>query len=311
VKVLIFGCGPAGLLATHAASQIEGAQVIILSRKQPSPLHGCQYLHEPIPGLTTYQHEVEYRLRGSVEEYAQKVYGNVRLPALASPQLYAGVRPAWDLRAVYHQLWERYSDLVVSCDLGPSLISMVLGDFEPDVVLSTIPAPVLCQRGEEHQFTSVRCYAIGDAPSVDQVVPFSCEPFTVICDGTREVGYYRVSNVFGHSTIEWPGHRKRPPIEGVVPFDKPLATSCDCWPRIIRLGRYGSWRKGVLSHHAYSEAYNRLQVISRGALATEPDLSQQTGGPQGGRHRDGATPDSSSGELFNSISPAPAEGSHE
>jgi hypothetical protein len=81
----------------------------------------------------------------------------------------------------------------------------------------------------------------------------------VTCDGTNNVGWYRVANVFGKGTMEWPGHLMRPPIEGVVKFTKPISTTCDCWPEVTRLGRYGKWQKGILSHHVYSDVTNLLR----------------------------------------------------
>lgn len=260
MKVLVFGCGPAGLLAAHAAAQVPGNELFIISRKAKSALHGCQYLHEPIPGL---QHTmdfqmVDYQLVGTPEQYADKVYGKTRPPSV-SPQLYVGERPAWNLRDAYEELWARYERYIYDGELRAANIGNILGDLQPDIVFSAVPAPVLCLAGELHTFSSVQCWAVGDAPELGQSVPFSCAPFTVRCDATRDTGYYRVANVFGRTTIEWPGYRPKPPLEDVVRFMKPLATNCDCWPDIVRLGRYGQWRKGVLAHHAYAEAHNRLQ----------------------------------------------------
>jgi hypothetical protein len=39
---------------------------------------------------------------------------------------------------------------------------------------------------------------------------------------------------------------------------KPLETDCTCWPKVVRAGRFGQWRKGVLTHHAYEMA---MQVL--------------------------------------------------
>lgn len=261
MKVLIFGCGPAGLLAAHAVAK-SGGQVIILSDKKPSALHGCQYLHEPIPDLDYVpdMQMVDYRLIGTPEHYSQKVYGTRRLPVPSSPQLYAGERPAWDLRRAYAALWERYEPFVIDHHFEPETIAATLYvKSDPDLVISTIPAPVLCQKGEEHDFLSVHSWAIGDSQDEGGLrVPLRSQPFTVICDGTREVGWYRMANVFDRMTIEWPGQGPRPPIEGVVKFTKPISTTCDCWPQITRLGRYGKWQKGVLSHHVYSDVINLL-----------------------------------------------------
>lgn len=259
-RVLVLGCGPAGLIAAYAAEREYRAEVKILSVKRPSQLYGCQYLHAPIPGVTLDNggDPVRYELRGTPEGYRAKVYGSLLPPV--SPQQYAGDHLAWDLRQTYATLYERFDPQIVDVRLSPTDIVPVLNDLAPDVCINSMPAPVLCQRGSEHTFTDVTCWAIGDAPDLSQSVPFKPkEPFTIICNGIPQVSWYRICDVFGYGTVEWPGHKKKPPFEGVTPFLKPLSTNCDCLPSILRVGRYGQWRKGVLSHEAYDQAARRLK----------------------------------------------------
>lgn len=262
-RVVVLGCGPAGLIAAYAAQREFNAEVKILSVKRPSPIFGCQYLHAPIAGLDIGEPQmVSYQLRGTTKQYRAKVYGSFLPPV--SPQQYAGDHLAWDIRRAYRHLWEMFADQVVDVQLMPADIVPMLSDFMPDACVSSIPAPVLCQRGTEHAFTSVKCWAIGDAPELGQAVSeyFPTPPFTVYCDGTNERSWYRACNVFDYSTIEWPGHKKRPPLEGVVPFAKPLSTDCDCMPSILRVGRYGRWQKGVLSHEAYDATVRKVKEFS-------------------------------------------------
>jgi hypothetical protein len=252
MKVLVLGCGPAGLLATYAAEQFGSTQVIILSVKRPSRLHGCQFLHEPIPGLTLSATTVQYTVRGTAEDYARKVYGTDR-PPVVSPQLYAGERSAWDIREMYRQLWERYEPLIIDSRFSAFDLSLILEEFHPDRVISTVPRSLVCQRGAEHLFRSQRCWALGDAPEEGQRVPLACPEDTVICDGTRQTSYYRLSRVFGYTTVEWSGAQRRPPLSGICTFDKPLSTDCDCWPEWSFFGRYGRWKKGELVHQVYPQ----------------------------------------------------------
>jgi hypothetical protein len=260
-RVVVLGCGPAGLLAAHAASHEMRLDVRIISVKEPSKLFGCQYLHEPIPGLFGLtQRSVNYVLRGTPEEYARKVYGDIRVPSV-SPQQFLGERPAWDIRAAYEQLWERYESRIEHGVVWGLDIDGIKQSLSPDAIISSIPADALCNNEIPHSFTKVSCWAIGDAPELGQIVPIPTTPFTVVCDGTSEVGYYRAANVFDHATVEWPGSRKKPPISGVVAFAKPLSTNCDCNPDVHRVGRNGLWCKGVLAHHAYASTRNHLTAI--------------------------------------------------
>jgi hypothetical protein len=261
-RVLVLGCGPAGLIAAYAAEREYQAEVKILSVKRPSQLYGCQYLHEAIPGIDSGGPDmVSYTLSGTTEGYRRKVYGSLTPPV--SPQQYAGDHPAWDLRRTYDQLYERFEPGIVDAKLSSTDIMPMLSDFWPDVCISSVPAPVLCQAGDRHTFTEVQCWAIGDAPwQKVEDYGYTIPPFTVWCDGTPQVSWYRMCNVFGYSTVEWSGHRKKPPLEDVVPFAKPLSTDCDCLPSILRVGRYGRWLKGTLSHEAYIATVNKVKEFA-------------------------------------------------
>lgn len=258
-RVLVLGCGPAGLISAYAAQREFNAEVTILSVKRPSQLYGCQYLHEPIPGILEHGdgRTVDYMMAGDAEGYRAKVYGSLTPPV--SPQQYAGDHMAWDIRLAYQRLWDMFEDRITNVRIFPADIVPMLSHYMPDKVVSSVPAPVLCQLGERHAFSSVKCWAIGDAPDqkVKEVI-WAPPPFTVICNGNADVSWYRACNVFGYTTVEWPGHKKRPPVEGVVEFHKPLSTDCDCMPSILRVGRYGMWQKGILSHEAYGATARKM-----------------------------------------------------
>jgi hypothetical protein len=256
-RFVVLGCGPAGLFAATALEQ-NGHSVRVISRKRKSEIFGTQYLHAPIPELTPEvpQARVEYRLTGTVEAYREKVYGESMPNLPVSPQTLDYDHDAWDIRAAYEKAWERWEPRIEDVRFVTPDIAKSIAHSGVHRVLSTIPAFRLCE-DSDHQFASQRIWAAGDAPERGLFCPVDvAEEGQILCDGTRDVGWYRQSRVFGFRTVEWPyREERRPPISGLSLIDKPLFTNCDCPAKnIVRLGRYGAWTKGILSHSAYQEA---------------------------------------------------------
>lgn len=258
--VLILGCGPAGLMAAAAAEE-AGYDFKIVSKKRKSEMYGAQYLHAPIPGFSAdMSFDVKYILQGTADAYRRKVYGDARVSV--SPEDLAEDHPGWDIRSTYDLLWARYVDHIENFDFdGPlvlnSFVNEVLRQGNYSHFISTVPAPLLCMN-PSHAFPSQKVWAIGDAPERGIFCPITAANLNeVICSG-ENTSWYRTANILGYRTAEWP-ERKRPPIEGVSLVNKPLDTNCDCLPVVHRLGRYGKWQKGVLSHTAYYETLGGLQ----------------------------------------------------
>lgn len=254
MNVLILGCGPAGLMAAHAAF-IEGHNPVIVSKARKSYLFGAQYLHQPIPGATDNAPiQVDYRLQGTSDEYRVKVYGpNSRVDV--SPDTLIGKHDAWDIRSTYDHLWHFYERYIMNQEVTGKTLGMAMESWMPDLTISTIPRPALCI-DPSHSFGAETVWAIGDAPEFGKTCPVKVRPNTVICNGEDAPAWYRAANVFGHTTAEWP-ERKKPPFGTPAAVLKPTTTNCTCYPDVVHLGRYGAWQKGVLSH----EAFFRTQEI--------------------------------------------------
>jgi hypothetical protein len=252
MKVAVLGCGPAGLVATHAAV-LAGSEVAILSKARKSVLHGAQYLHEPIPEITEEAPRlVHYRLQGTIDEYRQKVYGE-QWHGKVSPDEYGTEQDhnAWDLRGTYDELWDMYGSGVQDVELRPDLVAGLVSKV--DLVISTIPAPLLCAVPDQHAFQAQQVWAAGQQVGSD--FPFHCHKDTIICNGEESPSWYRMARVFDHTTVEWPF---RPSYSAAVPVNKPLAHTCTCLPQVLRVGRYGAWQKGLLVHDAFEAVYRHL-----------------------------------------------------
>lgn len=255
-KAAVLGCGPAGLFAVHGLRD-RGYDVTIYSKARKSDMYGAQYLHAPIDGLSPIDEEplkVRYSLVGTASGYRDKVYGSI--PVKVSPEALDMEHLSWDIRSAYDYAWKLYGDDVVDTLISPEW--MRSGELDRyGLVVSSVPLPTLCAAREDHLFHATSIWAMGDAPRRGQYAPFRPEPGTVICDGTRDRGWYRASNLYGHVTVEWPQSRK-PPLPGIAEVAKPIYSTCDCYAhgkfRFVKVGRYGVWSKGVLSHQAYTTA---------------------------------------------------------
>lgn len=256
MHVAVLGCGPAGLTAAWAAHNL-GRQVTIASKEwEPSKQYGCQYLHAPIPGFEDVPNvTVKYTLRGTSEQYRHKVYGD-KWQGRVSPEDFIGEHQAWDIRETYRRMFVTFEGMIHhDGETSQEDIEVKQGYLKAvrqigaDRIISTIPAYNLCYNN--HSFTRHEIYASGDT----QQKMF--ENF-IICDGTPEMDWYRVANVFGYRTVEYPAQSDNHPPEAVR-VTKPLSTNCNCHPDIIRAGRYGEWDKSVLVHQVYDKVLKALK----------------------------------------------------
>lgn len=263
-RVLVLGCGPAGLLAAHAG-RLAGHEVSVISKKVKSRLGGAQYLHHEIPELTTEEPQgwLTVHAVGTREGYAAKVYGDPE--AEVSWDLFVGKMdlPVWDIVDLYNVLWEEWESRVVDSSIGPGLMNegFVLGGWATfDFIVSTIPVPAICVN-KVHTYTDQRV-AVAPIWQGGDLVRDEMN-HSIIYNGVKHLAWYRSSHIFGRAMTEWSMAGVTDPEAMFTQDDKklvikPLATDCDCWPQIIRAGRYGKWSKGDLVTDAFDEVFNAI-----------------------------------------------------
>jgi hypothetical protein len=262
--IAILGSGPAGLMAAHAVG-LCGRPLSLHSRLEKSVLGGAQYLHYPIPQLTGPNPEriITNRLYGTAEGYQAKVYGtdpNVVPSKVSAMDITDGETVGvWSLDAAYDRLWDWFGDNINPADISPEWLDDNMGNFE--MVISSVPAPALCRRPDHHRFQYQEVWIQPGAPSF---IPED----EVHYNGDKSPSWYRASNIGGTAGgVEWSSIGTKPPVEGLRSVRKPLRHNCDCWPDILRVGRYGTWTKGVLTHDAFYEAGRFVMGTS-----VDPDL---------------------------------------
>lgn len=267
-SVAVLGCGPAGLLVAHAA-EISGWDFRIYSRKEKSRLYGAQYLHKPIPGISNGPTMVDYKLNGTPQQYRRKVYGP-EWDGTVSPEDFTEPHYAWDIRSAYDQLWRKYEGEIHELKL-PEQLYLADNTYQADLVISTVPRKIWAMHGDV--FESQKIWALGDTemPRVDPA--YRPAPFTVQCDGTPQTAWYRVSNIFGYCTVEWPWRPYYssdneppwdiPPTYGASVVEKPLRHNSTAANDFVHLGRYGKWEKGVLTSDAF---YDAMKVFAQDSI---------------------------------------------
>lgn len=253
--VAVLGAGPAGLMAAQAVSLQENVALAIFSETvEPSRLGGAQFLHRPIPIVNDGDKPdalVTYRVLGDEETYRRKVYGEEPVPFTSFTNVKDGEQqPAWNLIETYEKLWEKFAPHITPMRIDPLWFENAwVSDF--DKVFCSVPLPAICRARaglvpEFHHFTAQQIHVATE--------PFVTGPDnTITYDGTPDTRYYRHSRIFGVPGCEWASNP--PPVPGIVKDTKPIATSCNCHPDVIRVGRRGEWKKGVLTHDAFISAW--------------------------------------------------------
>lgn len=263
MKVVVLGAGPAGLFAAHAVA-VTNNDLAVISKKRKSFMRGAQYLHAPIPVLSGMPFGVDYKLQGTTDGYREKVYKDSRVQV--SPESLVGQHLAWDMREAYDNAWRLYEDDIVEEDITLKLLreSFASEDALPDLVINTIPAKLLCEN-PEHLFTSEFVWvteSFRGQPGDENIV---------LCSGFADQPWYRTSSIHGWENTEYP-EGKKPPLSAdkVHLVEKPLTSNCNCIKEALpdgvgfmNVGRYGTWKKGVLSHRAFYDVFEQLDGVSR------------------------------------------------
>lgn len=265
--VAILGSGPAGLLAAHAVA-LAGQPIVIVSLPTKSRIGGAQFLHEAIPELTSPDPDavITYRVRGDAATYERKVYGDNKPGFVSINNVYDGQeQPAWNLVGIYDTLWDAFGGSLTVQEVSPEWLDKAQDDFS--LIVSSVPLPALCRSHAglttdvTHRFDSV------NVTLLDKCVEHVPDG-VVLYEGTQDRSWYRSANLFGAPSTEWGEGVKNLPFPGTFPATKPLRTTCNCYPDIVRVGRYGTWTKGQLVNDAFKQTVVALH--ERGLLTLPP-----------------------------------------
>lgn len=250
MRVTVLGAGPAGLIAAHSAVLL-GCEVRILSKKEKSFIGGAQYLHEPIPGISKLypDGEIKIEMWGDAEGYALKVYGDRKAKTSWTNYNHGEHRPAWNLRQTYDLLWSQYEHLITNIMVTPDLLREQVAK-STDFIVSSIPAKGICERVSfGHHFHKQKVLISQETAAEENNL--------IIWNGDADLPWYRWSRIFGvNGGYEYPLGAI---VQGATVISKPLLTNCNCYPGMLRVGRYGRWHKEALTHEAFSMTKRALE----------------------------------------------------
>lgn len=253
-NVAVLGCGPTGLLVAYAVED-AGHVAHIISKKTKSAIPGSQHLHGPVPGLTSVYPEgtIQFVRLGTARGYAEKVYGD---PERETGWVnYLQVYPSWNVIKAYDRLWEQFEDSVSDQEVTLSLIPDLIAEY--DLVISTLPAQVLCKH-DLHSFTGAPYY-IEKLPTP----PADEEHEIVVYNGMLTDPWYRWSILGGLCSREFTNIPDNGYLEGSLWTRgyKAVENDCTCWPEIPRCGRWAEWRHGVTMFKAYEKATRLMKEL--------------------------------------------------
>lgn len=248
MKVIVIGCGPAGLAAAHAASAFH-CETVIYAPYAKTPQQGPLLLQRPIPGISTGHPDGTIYQRvigGSILDYRDKVYHDINVNI--NGDILQDHYHAWDHREAYNLMWLLYHNKIEDRLVQPA--EMKYMHENADLVVSTANAYTMCLAGAEfHTFTTAQ---VGITP----IASYPDQPDnTIIFNGGSEYPWVRSSRIFGTEVTEWPIDYT-PQNARVI--NKPISTNCDCFPHVLRTGRFGAWRNEVWVDSAYWDTYTAL-----------------------------------------------------
>jgi hypothetical protein len=277
MNVIVVGCGPAGLAAAHAASGL-GASIEIIAPKKMTPQEGPLLIQRPIPGINTDHpdgtiHQVV--IGGSILDYRYKLYGDINI-GINGDQLKPHYH-AWRHNETYQKLWDMYENAVLDYKLTTREMRHI--HEQADLVVSTASSRSMCTLDHKFLYKEVVVtsdYSYPDQP--DNTIIFNACTEDIFPDTYpselygRDARWVRSSRIFGVPVTEWP-FCKEPADRPSRLIRKPIGTDCNCYPQILRTGRFGAWKNEVWCDTAYWDTYNAIVSMNSRHIRSIGDIT--------------------------------------
>jgi hypothetical protein len=135
--------------------------------------------------------------------------------------------------------------------LYPQNVLEVLGEYDHDLAITTLPAHAICKNPHDHQFEGVPFWL-----KQIEVEPDDKGRDIFLYNGILSDPWYRWSNIGFQGLLE-----STAPLEGAQPGTKAVKTNCACFSKVLkRAGRWAQWKHGVLLTDAYKDTHHYLDM---------------------------------------------------
>jgi hypothetical protein len=184
---------------------------------------------------------------GSITDYRYKLYGDININIQGD--ILQGGYHAWKIHETYDKLWATYSDLIHEFQVTPYTLEGMTDSFP--LVVNTAPLNRFCLKNHSFRTRAVALRECTMFPNQSNN--------TIIFNADPAAEWVRSSLIFGNAVSEWPiGYITAP---NYMVIHKPISTDCDCFPTVLRTGRFGAWHNETWVDTAYWD--------TRTALVTE------------------------------------------
>lgn len=260
-EVVIFGAGPSGLMAAHAA-ETAGHEVVKLYDANPKPPDGTTagvfYLHAPC-GLNVASQMVKVAAEGERREYARRMYGDPQAKCNWPTQPY--VTEAWDGMIAVNMLWWRYQDRTEHALIRMQDIRILAKSEPRRIFINTVPLNFLMETELPYALSQILTTCGKDIATAPHMIYMGI-PGVEITRRSFLFGRYAMEAPMDvdwshHEGTEWQRHVVKKVISDRE-ADKFVAEHEQRFPNLFFTGRYGRWDKTMLTHKVYEHVLGRL-----------------------------------------------------
>jgi hypothetical protein len=171
---------------------------------------------------------------------------------------------AWSLVDTYKDMWDYMvsdADVNIQTVDARGLHDMAEGG-RFSFIVSSVPRHAVCL-AHAGLIQTPHTFVHQDVRIMNRSVLGDSYDNTIIYDGTPQRSWYRTSRINGVGSTEWGESAPKDLMQTdpVFTVSKPLRHDCDCHHnhKVVFVGRFGTWTKGELVHHAFEKTLKAVK----------------------------------------------------